>query len=68
MTAKTVLEKALQMRPADKFLIIEGLLQSLDEPDTTLEEIWASEAEKRLEAYKAGKLKTVSYEEVFGQE
>lgn len=31
-----------------------------------IEEIWAIEAEKRLTAYKEGKLKTVTYEEVFG--
>jgi len=47
-------------------MLIEGLLTSLDEPDKTIDEIWAVEAEKRLKAYKEGKLKTVSYEEVFG--
>jgi len=42
-------------------------LKSLDEPDKTIDEIWAIEAEKRLNAFKAGKLKTYSYEEVFGK-
>ncbi len=65
-TAEKILEQALQMRPAEKFIIIDGLLQSLDEPDKTLEEIWALEAEKRLNAYKAGQIKAVSFEEVFG--
>ena len=68
MTAEYMLEQALQMRPAEKFMLIDGLLQSLDEPDKTLEEIWAIEAEKRLNAYKAGRIKTVSFEEVFGAE
>lgn len=54
------------MSPADKFIIIEGLLNSLDEPDKTVDEIWAIEAEKRLQAYKDRKIKTVTYEEVFG--
>ncbi len=63
---KSILNQALKMRPADKFTIIEGLLNSLDEPDKTIEEIWAIEAEKRLKAYKEGNLKTVTYEEVFG--
>lgn len=67
-TTKNILDQALKMPPAEKFLLIEGLLQSLDEPDKTLEEIWAVEAEKRLQAYKEGKLKTVSYEEVFGND
>ena len=65
-TPKSILDQALKMRPADKFIIIEGLLHSLDEPDKTIEEIWAIEAEKRLQAYKEGNLKTVTYEEVFG--
>lgn len=67
ITAEHVLEQALKMRPAEKFIIIEGLLHSLDEPDKTLEEIWAVEAEKRLNAYKAGQITSLSYEEVFGQ-
>ena len=66
--AKNLLEKALRMTPSDKYIIIEGLLNSLDEPDKNIDEIWAIEAEKRLRAYNAGKLKTTSYEEVFGEE
>ena len=65
---KAILEQALTMKPADKFMIIEALLNSLDEPDKKIEEIWAIEAEKRLKACKEGKLKTFTYEEVFGQE
>ncbi len=66
-TAKSILDHAINMRPADKFVIIEGLLNSLDEPDKTINEIWAIETEKRLKAYKAGNLKTLTYEEVFDQ-
>jgi len=65
-TPKSILYQALNMRPADKYIIIEGLLNSLDEPDKTIEEIWTIEAEKRLQAYKKGNLKTLTYEEVFG--
>lgn len=66
-TTRSILDHAINMRPADKFVIIEGLLNSLDEPDKTIDEIWAIEAEKRLMAYKEGNLKTLSYEEVFDQ-
>ena len=65
---KAILEQALKMKPADKLIIIEGLLNSLDEPDKTIEEIWAEETEKRLQAYKEGRLKTLTYEEVFENE
>jgi putative addiction module component (TIGR02574 family) len=65
-TPRSILDQALNMRPADKYIIIEGLLNSLDEPDKTIDEIWMIEAEKRLKAYKEGNLKTLTYEEVFG--
>jgi len=64
-TPRTILEQALKLRPVDRYFIIEGLLKSLDEPNKTVDEIWALEAEKRLQAFKAGKLKTVTYNEVF---
>jgi len=67
-SAKSILEKAIRMTPSDKYIIIEGLLNSLDEPDKDIDEIWAIEAEKRLKAYNAGKLKTLSFEEVFGED
>jgi hypothetical protein len=57
-TTRSILDHAINMRPADTFIIIEGLLNSLDEPDKTIDEIWAIEAEKRLNAYKEGNLKT----------
>jgi len=38
---------------------------NFDVSDNTIELIWAIEAEKRLKAYKEGKLKTLTYEAVF---
>jgi hypothetical protein len=36
----------------------------LDKPDPEIDRIWAEEAKKRWKAYKAGKVATVSYEQV----
>jgi putative addiction module component (TIGR02574 family) len=66
-TEKELLEKALQLKPQDRFILIEGLIQSLDAPDKEIDEIWAEEAEKRLEAYRDGKLKGIPYKDVFGE-
>lgn len=66
-SSKTLLEKALRLKPQERFVIIEGLLLSLDEPNKKIDEIWAIEAEKRLAAYRNGKLKGVPFEEVFGE-
>lgn len=63
-SSKTLLKKALQLRPQERFVIIEGLLLSLDEPDKKIEQIWAVEAEKRLAAYRSGNLKGVPLKNV----
>ena len=44
---------------------VEGLLKSLDVPDAAMDEIWADEAERRLAAYREGKLKGIPMEEIF---
>ena len=41
---------------------------SLDDLDRTLDAIWAEEAEKRLKAYRAGKIKGIPMEQVLGEE
>lgn len=46
----------MKLKPEERFSLVEGLIKSLDEPDKKLDEIWAEEAEKRLKAYRAGKL------------
>ena len=56
MGSKEILEQAMALKPEERFMVVEGLLKSLDEPDRKIDEIWAEEAEKRLEAYRAGRL------------
>ena len=65
MSNKDILEMAMKLKPEERFLIIEGLIKSIDEPDKMIDEIWAEEAEKRLKAYRAGKLQTIPVEEIF---
>ncbi len=65
MSSKEILEQAMTLKPEERFIIVEGLLKSLDEPDRKIDEIWAEEAEKRLKAYRSGKLEGIPMEEVF---
>jgi putative addiction module component (TIGR02574 family) len=48
----------------EKLRLVDEILTQLDKPDLELDRIWAEEARKRWDAYKAGRLKTVSYEDV----
>lgn len=65
MSAEELLDEAMKLKPVERFTLVEGLIKSLDEPDKKLDEIWAEESEKRLKAYREGKLKGVPMDEVF---
>ncbi len=67
MMDRKILNQIITLKPEDRFAIIESLLESLDEPDKTIDEIWALEAERRLEAYREGTLEVVPFESVFGE-
>ncbi len=70
MTSKSseLLREALALPPDERVHIAERLLSSLDTPaDTRIEELWAIEAEDRLDAFERGELKTFSAEEVFNR-
>jgi len=68
VSSKDILEQALKLKPNERFLVVEGIIKSLDEPDSSLDTIWADEAEKRLKAYRAGTLEGIPIEEVFKKE
>jgi len=65
MNTKALLDEAMKLKPEERLTLVEGLIQSLDEPGKRLDEIWAEEAEKRLKAYREGKLQGVPMEEIF---
>ena len=67
-TTESLLKKALLLKPQDRFLLIDGLIQSLDEPNKEIDAIWAEEASKRLKAHREGKTQGVQFREVFGEE
>ena len=62
-TDKLVTE--IRALPAEeKLRLLDLLLSDLDKPDPAIDQIWANEARKRWNAYKTGRLQTVSYEEL----
>ena len=65
MGSQEILEQALRLKPDERFSVVEGLLRSLDEPDKQLDAIWADEAEKRLKAYREGRLEVIPMEDIF---
>jgi putative addiction module component (TIGR02574 family) len=65
MSAEEILKEALKLKPEERFLLVEGLIKSIDEPNKKLDDIWAEEAEKRLKAYREGRLEGIPMEEIF---
>ncbi len=59
-----ILQRALTLKPAEKAELIDKLLSSLDMPDKEVDELWAKEAEDRIEAYDQGKIKAIALEKV----
>ena len=45
--------------------LVESLLASLDQPDARIDELWAKEAEDRLAAFEAGRMKAYPADQVF---
>ena len=61
MNTQQIINYALQLTSSQRFAIVDTLLKSLDKGDNQLEAIWQTEAEQRLQAYRAGKLRGIPY-------
>ena len=57
-------QEVLGLKALEKVHLVELILESLDKPDMKIQNKWIDESEKRYDAYKSGKLKAISYEEV----
>ncbi len=65
MSLNEIINEALILKPQERYLIIENLVQSLNQPNSEIDKLWIEESMKRVQAIKDGTLKTVSYEDVF---
>lgn len=66
-SANTILHQALELSANERSEIVEELLASLDEADSTVIALWAREADDRIEAFERGELESKPAEAVFGK-
>jgi len=66
MTNREMLKQALALDPEQRFELVEEILHSLDRPDPAIDAVWIEEAERRLAAYRSGKVRGIPAEDVFG--
>ena len=62
--AEKVRKQARSLPDSDKLQLVDVLLTELDKPDPDIDRVWAAESQRRWKAYKAGKMKAISYREV----
>jgi len=63
-TTDNILKEALTLSPSEKAQLIDKLISTLDKSDKEIDELWAGEAENRIDAYDQGKIKAISLEKV----
>ncbi len=66
-TAEALSAQAVQLTPAERMEVVERILDSLDQPDTTLDSLWAKETDDRLAAYRRGEIKALALSEVIAK-
>ena len=66
-TAEALSAQVVQLTPSERMEVVERILDSLDQPDSTLESLWAKEADDRLAAYRRGEIKTLALSEVIAK-
>ena len=65
--SKLILNQALDLPANERAILAEQILLSLDLPDFKIDELWAAEAENRIDEYEKGNIKTKTAQEVFGK-
>lgn len=66
-TAEALSAQAAQLPPTERMEVVERILDSLDQPDATLDALWAKEADDRLTAYRRGEIKAVALSDVIAK-
>ncbi len=64
---KKIAGNALSLPVTQRVELVELLLASLDSPDKAIDELWALEAESRIDAFEAGELKSISLDNVLSK-
>jgi len=65
--AEALSAQAAMLPPEERVEVVERILDSLDQPNVTLDGLWAKEADDRLAAYRRGEIKAVALSDVIAK-
>ena len=63
--AEKLIKEALNLLPDERAIAAERLLSSLEQELSEIDQLWAREAEDRLNAYERGEVDAIPAEEVY---
>jgi putative addiction module component (TIGR02574 family) len=63
--SRKLIEEALSLPPDERAAVAERLLSSLEPELSQIDQLWAAEAEDRLNAYDRGEIEAIPADEVF---
>ena len=66
-TARALSDAARNLPPDERLELVDQILESLDEPNSEVDALWAKEAEDRLSAYRRGDLQAIPMTEVLAK-
>lgn len=66
-SADKLVSQIKDLPDTEKLRLVDAILTDLDKPDPEIDRVWAHEARQRWTAYKAGRIPTLSYEEVMAK-
>ncbi len=67
LAAETLSAQVVQLPPEERMQVVERILDSLDEPDASVDALWAKEADNRLTAYRRGKVRAIELSAVIAK-
>lgn len=65
--AENLVSEIRALPDEEKLKVLDALLTDLNRRDPEIDRVWANEARRRWNAYKAGEAATVSYEELMAK-
>ena len=63
--AEKLIEQALSLPAEERAEVAERLLSSLEPPLSAIDQLWAQEAEDRVDAYERGDIEAIPAKDVF---
>ena len=63
--AEKLIQQALGLPADERAEVAERLLDSLEPPLSAIDQLWAQEAEDRIDAYERGEIEAIPAEDVF---